>query len=183
MTVWRRVCIRTWFVSVVQYWLSAAIFYILVEVGNIRNLVWFGLVWFGLIWFDLVWFGLIWFDLVWFGLIWFDLVWFGLKAKVHSCYSDFLSNYTVKVLVIISVSLSLYCSHTYSHKHKLTQSLTQSVSQTGDRDWNCVGALSLVSALDLPLVCGARLLHVCTWERRRASLLPVVSPLRSLSPS
>ena len=51
MTVWRRVCIRTWFVSVVlvQYWLSAVSFYILVEVGNIRNLVWFGLIWFDLV--------------------------------------------------------------------------------------------------------------------------------------
>ena len=35
-----------------------------------------------------------------------------------------------------------------------------------------MGALSLVSVLVLPLsVCGARLLHVCTWEGRRASLL------------
>jgi hypothetical protein len=172
VTVWRRVCIRTWFVSVVQYWLSAVSFYILVEVGNIRNLVWFGLVWRLRCTIVTLIFPL---TILWCGA-------FGLEWCVWRCIItvDSYSGQGFGHHICLSLTHSVAHTLTHTNTNSLSHSLSQSVRQGTGAE--IVWELSVLWAfLSCRSVFVVHAYCMCVRGRAEGQVFSLAAPLRSLS--
>ena len=68
-----------------QHWRQQLIWY---------GMVCFGMVWYVLIYFDMFWYGMVYFDMFWYGLVWYGIFlivpWYGIKSTAAQTAEKFL---------------------------------------------------------------------------------------------